>query len=112
MHGQQSIKFDHFHLFFYTNVQCTLLILLPTLLTHLIILIYTYNTRLAIKTTDGFPPWRPTFSPRPVHVGFVVDKVAMGQIFYEYFSFPLSVSFHQCSILIYLSPMLHNFLKN
>jgi hypothetical protein len=50
---------------------------------QLIILNCTHNTRVAIKTTDGFPPWRPTFSPRQVHVGFVVDKVAMGQIFFE-----------------------------
>jgi Zn-dependent M28 family amino/carboxypeptidase len=26
------------------------------------------------------------FNPRSVHVGFVVDKVALGQIFSEYFS--------------------------
>jgi hypothetical protein len=31
-------------------------------------------------------------------VGFVVDKVALGQVFSEYFGFPLSVSFHWCSI--------------
>jgi hypothetical protein len=32
-------------------------------------------------------------------VGFVVDKVALGQIFFpEYFGFPLSISFHRCSI--------------
>jgi hypothetical protein len=31
--------------------------------------------------------------------GFVVDKVALGQVFPpEYFGFPLSVSFHWCSI--------------
>jgi len=58
---------------------------------QLIISNCTHNTKVAIKTTDGFPQWKPTFSPRPVHVGFVVDKVAMGQNFYEYFSFPLSV---------------------
>jgi hypothetical protein len=79
---------------------------------QLIILIYIHNTRVAIKTTDGFPPWRPKFSPRPVHVGFVVDKVAMGQIFYEYFSFLLSVPFHQCSISIYLPLILHTLLSN
>jgi hypothetical protein len=32
-------------------------------------------------------------------VGFVVDKVALGQVFFpEYFSFPLSISFHLGSI--------------
>jgi hypothetical protein len=34
-----------------------------------------------------------------VHVGFVVDKVALGQVFSpEYFGSPLSISFHQCYI--------------
>jgi hypothetical protein len=28
-------------------------------------------------------------------VGFVVDKVAMGQVFFEYFGFPYQSSFHQ-----------------
>jgi hypothetical protein len=32
-------------------------------------------------------------------VGFVVDKVALGQVFPEYFGFPLSVLFHRCSII-------------
>ena len=43
------------------------------------------------------------FDPKPVYVGFVVDKVVQGQVFYEYFVFPLAVSFHQSSIysLIY-----------
>jgi hypothetical protein len=31
-------------------------------------------------------------------VGFVVDKMALGQVFPKYFGFPLSVSFHRCSI--------------
>jgi hypothetical protein len=38
------------------------------------------------------------FDPRSVHVGFVVDKVALGQGFPEYFGLPLSISFHRCSI--------------
>jgi hypothetical protein len=29
------------------------------------------------------------------HVGFVVDKVALGQVFSEYFGFPCRSSFHQ-----------------
>jgi hypothetical protein len=32
-------------------------------------------------------------------VGFVVDKVVLGQVFFsEYFGFALSISFHWCSI--------------
>jgi hypothetical protein len=30
-------------------------------------------------------------------VGFVVDKVALGQVFFEYFGFPCQSSFHQIS---------------
>jgi hypothetical protein len=37
-------------------------------------------------------------------VGFVADKVALGQVFLEPFGFPLSVSFHRCSIFIHVSP--------
>jgi hypothetical protein len=38
------------------------------------------------------------FDPRSVYVGFVVDKVALGQSFPEYFGLPQSISFNQCSI--------------
>jgi hypothetical protein len=38
---------------------------------------------------------------RSVHVGFVVDKVALGQVFHRVLRFPLSISLHQDSILIY-----------
>jgi hypothetical protein len=41
---------------------------------------------------------RPVFDPRSVYVGFVVNKVALGQGFPEYFGLPQSISFHQCSI--------------
>jgi hypothetical protein len=32
---------------------------------------------------------------RSGHVGFVVDKVALGQVFSEYFGFPCQSSFYQ-----------------
>jgi len=81
----------------------------------------------------GRLPLRPGFDPWSVHVRFDVDKVAVGQYFSHHFSFsrqyhstnapysfihlpptlynvflpglqfPLSVSFHQCSILIHSS---------
>jgi hypothetical protein len=44
---------------------------------------------------SGFPPRRPGFKPRSGHVGFVVDKVALGQVFSEYFGFACQFSFHQ-----------------
>jgi len=37
--------------------------------------------------------WRPGFNPRPVHMGFVVDRVPLEQAFAEGFS--LSATFHQ-----------------
>jgi hypothetical protein len=76
---------------------------------------------------------RPGFNPRSVHVGFVVDKVALGQdfspsasvfpcqyhainapysfihlpptvynVFLPVLQSPLSVSFHQCSVFIFI----------
>jgi hypothetical protein len=42
--------------------------------------------------------WRPVFDPGSVHVGFVVDKVALGQGFPEYLGLSQSISFRRCSI--------------
>jgi hypothetical protein len=36
-----------------------------------------------------------------IHVVFVVDTVKLGQVFYKYFGFPLSISFQQCSTAIF-----------
>jgi hypothetical protein len=44
---------------------------------------------------SGFPPRLPWFVPWSGQVGFVVDKVALGQVFSEYFGFPCKSSFHQ-----------------
>jgi hypothetical protein len=43
------------------------------------------------RLVAGLSPRRPGFDPGSVHVGFMVDKVALGQVF------PPSVSFHRCS---------------
>jgi hypothetical protein len=43
----------------------------------------------------SFPQRRPGFEPRSDHVGFVVEKVVLGQVFSEYFSFPCQFSFHR-----------------
>jgi hypothetical protein len=47
------------------------------------------------RLVAGFPLRWPGFNPRSSHVGSVVDKVALGQVFSEYFSFPCQFSFHQ-----------------
>jgi hypothetical protein len=41
------------------------------------------------------PPWRSRLEPGSGHVGFVVDKVALGQVISEYFGFPCQFSFHR-----------------
>jgi hypothetical protein len=47
------------------------------------------------RLVAGFPLGRPWFEPRSGHVGFVVDKVILGQVFSEYFGSPCQSSFHQ-----------------
>jgi hypothetical protein len=42
-----------------------------------------------------FPQGRPGFKPGSIHLGFVVDKVALGQGFSEYFGFPCQSLFRQ-----------------
>jgi hypothetical protein len=44
------------------------------------------------RLVAGFPP---RFAPGSDEVGFVVDKVTLGQVFSEYFGFPCRSSFHQ-----------------
>jgi hypothetical protein len=45
------------------------------------------------RLVTGFPPWWPGFASGQ-HVGFVGDKVALGQVFSKYFGFSCQ-SFHQ-----------------
>jgi hypothetical protein len=47
------------------------------------------------QLVTGFPPRWPELKPRSDYVGFVVDKVALGQVFSKHFSFPCQFSFHQ-----------------
>jgi hypothetical protein len=46
------------------------------------------------RLVAGFPPWQPGFNPGSGQMGFVVHKVALGQVFSKYFGFPCH-SFHQ-----------------
>jgi hypothetical protein len=43
----------------------------------------------------GFPPRRPGFDPKSGHVVFLVGKVALEQVFSEYFGFPRQFSLHR-----------------
>ena len=54
------------------------------------------------QAVSCFSPRRPSFDPRPVHIGLVVVKQALGEVFLVL----RDLSFHQCSILIRTSPTL------
>jgi len=54
--------------------------------------------------TDLFPR-RTRFDPTSVHVWFVVDKVALGEGFVLVLGFPLSLSSHLCSRLIFIETL-------
>jgi hypothetical protein len=49
----------------------------------------------------GVPARRPGFNPMSGHVGFVVDKVVLRQVFSEYFGIPCQFSFH---LLLHIHP--------
>jgi hypothetical protein len=50
------------------------------------------------RLATGLPLQRPWFDPGSFYLGFVVEKMALGQVFTWYFGLPLSMSFHWCSI--------------
>ena len=51
------------------------------------------------RLVAGLSLWRPGFDPRTVHVGFVVEKVALGQVPpLEYSRAPLFDYTHECTM--------------
>jgi len=50
---------------------------------------------------SGLSVLRPWFDFRPVCMQFVMAEVTFELLFSEYFAFPVTVSFHQCSILVF-----------
>jgi hypothetical protein len=50
---------------------------------------------IAQAVSRWFPTAAARVRARSNHVGFVVDKLALGQVFSEYFGFPCPSSFHQ-----------------
>jgi hypothetical protein len=55
-----------------------------------------------MQLVAGFPPRRPGFDPGSGHVGFVVDKVALGQVFSEYFGSPANLHSTNCSTITFI----------
>jgi hypothetical protein len=50
---------------------------------------------IALAVSRWLPTAAAQFRVRAEHVGFVVDKAALGQVFSKYFGFPCQSSFHQ-----------------
>jgi hypothetical protein len=50
------------------------------------------------RLVAGIPLRRPGFDPGSVHVGFVVDKIALRQVFQPVLRFVLLISFKRCSV--------------
>ena len=48
-------------------------------------------------------PRKPWFYPSTVHVGCVVDKMTLGEVFSEQLGFPVAASLHSCFIIIHSS---------
>ena len=50
----------------------------------------------------GLQRQKPGFDSRPVRVTFMLDKVIFGQVFSQYFGFPQSIPFNQCTNYLHL----------
>jgi hypothetical protein len=48
---------------------------------------------IAQAVSDRLPTAAAEFDPRPNHVRFVMDKLVLVQIFFQYFGFPCQFSF-------------------
>jgi hypothetical protein len=91
-----------------TAVHVELLLTIIEIIALLYIFISLYRKYMLIKTGQTnertpntifyFPPRRPGFNPGSGQVGFVVDKVAPGKVFSEYFGFPC----HSCHQILHL----------
>jgi hypothetical protein len=59
------------------------------------------------RLVAGLSPRRPGFDPGSVHVGFVVAKVALGQVFVRVLRFSSVNTSHRCSIIMEKQKKLH-----
>jgi hypothetical protein len=86
-------------------MRLSLISVLSLSISHPFILILDLTLLLAVpwlrRLVADFPPWRPGFEPRSGHVRSVVDKVALVQVFSDYFDFPCQFPFHK---LLHIHP--------
>jgi len=69
-------------------------------------LLYLFMVPRLRRLVAGLSARRPGFGLRSIHVRFLVDEMALGQVFLLVFCFPLTISFHQCFILIFIYVLL------
>ena len=50
-----------------------------------------------------FLPHKPEFDPKAFHVRFMMETVAVGQVFLSTWVFPCQLPFHQSSVIVHLS---------
>jgi hypothetical protein len=55
------------------------------------------------RLVAGLSPRRPGSALRSIHVGFMMNKAAIRQVFSEFFGFPLSISSHRGSPYSYIN---------
>jgi hypothetical protein len=61
------------------------------------------------RLVAGLSPRRHGFAPELIYVGFVVDKVALGQIFLRVLRFsPVNMSFHAAALQIHITWGMNN----
>jgi hypothetical protein len=74
--------------------------LLVCLLVYLIMRCQFNTSCTDAKNKDEHKPRRPGFDPRSTHAEFMVDKMALGQIFLEYLGSPANSQSTECSSII------------
>jgi hypothetical protein len=65
---------------------------------------HSYRISFATISNMGHVSRRPGFNSGSGQVEFVVDKVALGQVFSEYFGFPYQSSFHRIILHLHNHP--------
>jgi hypothetical protein len=100
--GLPTQSFSVFCVIFATAVPSINQLVLP-LVTHSVLCeVCIYNVAESRSSIAGLSPRMPGFSTVSGYMRFVVDKVAVEEAHVRALLFPLSVSFHQCSIIIFI----------
>jgi hypothetical protein len=73
-------------------------------ITTIIIIGIKYIYEQLRRLVASLPLGRPEFNPKADNVGSVVESVALGQVFSQYFGFPCHFSFHRLLLEQFIIP--------